>query len=145
MSQWTKLVPVSNPSAAEMVKLLEKHPSRADQHRVGERDGHHLWQVGPLTFARASLVRPATKPYGFMPFYPGPGLGGHPALPIDSPCISPGRLRALHYSTRFIELADNINSNMPRHVVEKIISAPQLPSKADQWLSLVGAWGGVQA
>jgi len=60
----------------------------------------------------------ATKPFGFMPFYPGPGLGGH-CIPID-PLYLSWKLKSLHYNARFIELADSINSNMPRYVVDKV-------------------------
>jgi len=113
-----QLVPVSCPGAAEMVKLLENTFRAVNIGLVNEmaiicgKLGIDIWEV---------VGAAATKPYGFMPFYPGPGLGGH-CLPID-PLYLSWRLRALHYSTRFIELADNINSNMPRHVVEKVTSA----------------------
>ena len=59
----------------------------------------------------------ATKPFGFMPFYPGPGLGGH-CIPID-PLYLSWKLRTLQYQARFIELADSINSGMPSYVVER--------------------------
>jgi UDP-N-acetyl-D-glucosamine dehydrogenase len=60
----------------------------------------------------------ATKPFGFMPFYPGPGLGGH-CIPIDPHYLS-WKLRTLNYRTRFIELADDINSHMPDYVVDRV-------------------------
>ena len=113
-----QLVPVSNPGSAEMVKLLENTFRAVNIGLVNEmaiicdKLDIDIWEV---------IGAASTKPYGFMPFYPGPGLGGH-CLPID-PLYLSWRLRALHYSTRFIELADNINSNMPRHVVEKITDA----------------------
>jgi UDP-N-acetyl-D-glucosamine dehydrogenase len=111
-------VPVSSPRAAEMVKLLENTFRAVNIGLANEwaiicdKLDTDIWEV---------IDAATTKPYGFMPFYPGPGLGGH-CLPID-PLYLSWRLRALHYSTRFIELADNINSNMPRHVVEKITDA----------------------
>jgi len=63
----------------------------------------------------------ATKPFGFMPFYPGPGLGGH-CIPIDPHYLS-WKLKTLNYSARFIELAGEINSSMPHYVVNKISEA----------------------
>ena len=63
----------------------------------------------------------ATKPFGFMPFYPGPGLGGH-CIPID-PLYLSWKLRTLKYQARFIELADTINSAMPDYVVERVTDA----------------------
>jgi UDP-N-acetyl-D-glucosamine dehydrogenase len=60
-----------------------------------------------------------TKPFGFMPFYPGPGLGGH-CIPID-PLYLSWKMRKLNYQTRFIELADQINSSMPHYVVERVV------------------------
>jgi UDP-N-acetyl-D-glucosamine dehydrogenase len=63
----------------------------------------------------------ATKPFGFMPFYPGPGLGGH-CIPID-PHYLAWKLRTLDYKARFIELAGEINTNMPFYVVEKVVDA----------------------
>src|SRR3989337_4144622 len=63
----------------------------------------------------------ATKPFGFMPFYPGPGLGGH-CIPIDPHYLS-WKLKLLAYKARLIELADEINREMPRFVVEKVVEA----------------------
>ena len=60
----------------------------------------------------------STKPFGFMPFYPGPGLGGH-CIPLD-PHYLAWKLKTLDYRARFIELADDINTNMPRHVVNRV-------------------------
>ncbi len=60
----------------------------------------------------------STKPFGFMPFYPGPGLGGH-CIPLD-PHYLAWKLRTLDYRVRFIELADDINTNMPHHVVTRV-------------------------
>jgi UDP-N-acetyl-D-glucosamine dehydrogenase len=63
----------------------------------------------------------ATKPFGFMPFYPGPGLGGH-CIPIDPHYLS-WKLKTLNYSAKFIELAGEINSSMPHYVVNKVFDA----------------------
>jgi len=63
----------------------------------------------------------ATKPFGFMPFYPGPGLGGH-CIPIDPHYLS-WKLKMLNYNARFIELASEVNTNMPYYVVNKVFDA----------------------
>jgi UDP-N-acetyl-D-glucosamine dehydrogenase len=70
----------------------------------------------------------ASKPFGFMPFYPGPGLGGH-CIPID-PLYLSWKLRSLQYQARFIDLADTINSGMPGYVVERATTALNDHSKA---------------
>jgi UDP-N-acetyl-D-glucosamine dehydrogenase len=70
----------------------------------------------------------ATKPFGFMPFFPGPGLGGH-CIPID-PLYLSWKLRTLKYQARFIELADSINSGMPGYVVERVAESLNEDSKA---------------
>jgi UDP-N-acetyl-D-glucosamine dehydrogenase len=109
------LVPVSSTRAAEMVKLLENTFRAVNIGLVNEmalicsKLGLDVWEV---------IDAASTKPYGFMPFYPGPGLGGH-CLPID-PLYLSWKLKTLNYSTRFIDLADNINTHMPDHVVEKV-------------------------
>jgi UDP-N-acetyl-D-glucosamine dehydrogenase len=74
-------------------------------------------RVDPFEVIRAA----ATKPFGFMPFYPGPGLGGH-CVPID-PLYLSWKLRTLDYEARFIALADSINAQMPTHVVERTSEA----------------------
>jgi UDP-N-acetyl-D-glucosamine dehydrogenase len=73
--------------------------------------------VNPFEVIRAA----ATKPFGFMPFFPGPGLGGH-CIPVD-PLYLSWKLKALKGQARFIELADSINSGMPSYVVERVASA----------------------
>jgi UDP-N-acetyl-D-glucosamine dehydrogenase len=73
--------------------------------------------VDPFEVIRAA----ASKPFGFMPFYPGPGLGGH-CIPVD-PLYLSWKLKTLQYQARFIELADTINSNMPAHVVGRVADA----------------------
>lgn len=106
------VVPVSSTDAAEMVKLLENTFRAVNIGLVNEialmsrRLGIDVWEV-----IRAA----ASKPFGFMPFFPGPGLGGH-CIPID-PLYLSWRMRTLKYQARFIELADTINSSMPEHVV----------------------------
>jgi UDP-N-acetyl-D-glucosamine dehydrogenase len=73
------------------------------------RLGLDVWEV---------IHAAASKPFGFMPFYPGPGLGGH-CIPLD-PHYLAWKLKTLDYRARFIELADDINANMPHHVVTRI-------------------------
>lgn len=113
-----QIVPVSSARAAEMVKLLENTFRAVNIGLVNEfaiicdRLGLDVWEI---------IEAASTKPYGFTPFYPGPGLGGH-CLPID-PLYLSWKLRALKYSTRFIELADRVNSEMPYYVVEKVAAA----------------------
>lgn len=108
-------VPVSSTAAAEMVKLLENTFRAVNIGLVNEvalmcdKLGLNVWEV---------VGAAATKPYGFMPFYPGPGLGGH-CIPIDPHYLS-WKLRTLNYTARFIELAAEINSHMPDYVVNKI-------------------------
>jgi UDP-N-acetyl-D-glucosamine dehydrogenase len=109
------VVPVSSTETAEMVKLLENTFRAVNIGLVNEvalmsrRLGIDVFEV-----IRAA----ATKPFGFMPFYPGPGLGGH-CIPID-PLYLSWKLRTLKYQARFIELADSINSAMPDYVVERV-------------------------
>ena len=108
-------VPVSSPQAAEMVKLLENTFRAVNIGLVNEvalmcdKLDINVWEV---------VEAAATKPYGFMPFYPGPGLGGH-CIPID-PLYLSWKLRTLNYTARFIELADEINKHMPDYVVTKV-------------------------
>lgn len=108
-------IPVSSTATAEMVKLLENTFRAVNIGLVNEvalmcdKLGLDVWEV-----VRAA----ATKPYGFMPFYPGPGLGGH-CIPIDPHYLS-WKLRTLNYTARFIELAAEINSHMPDYVVGKV-------------------------
>ena len=110
-----RVVPVSSTRCAEMVKLLEntfRYTNLAMVNELAimcERLGVDVWEV---------IDAAATKPFGFMPFFPGPGLGGH-CIPIDPHYLS-WKLRTLNYTARFIELADQINTEMPHHVVRKI-------------------------
>jgi UDP-N-acetyl-D-glucosamine dehydrogenase len=112
------IVPVSSTRAAEMVKLLENTFRSVNIGLVNEmaimcdKLGVNVWEV---------IEAASTKPFGFMTFYPGPGLGGH-CIPID-PLYLSWKLKALNYNARFIELASEINSNMPLYVVNKVMDA----------------------
>jgi UDP-N-acetyl-D-glucosamine dehydrogenase len=109
---------VSSPSAAELTKLLENTFRAVNIGLVNEvammcaRLGIDTWEV---------IEAAASKPFGFLPFYPGPGLGGH-CIPID-PLYLSWKLKVLKYNARFIQLADEINSSMPEFVVGKIADA----------------------
>ena len=113
-----KVVPVSNTRVAEMVKLLENTFRMINIGLVNEMAlmcdgmGINVWEV---------IDAAATKPFGFMPFYPGPGLGGH-CIPID-PFYLSWKTKQSGIEARFIELAGYINGNMPHFVVEKIQDA----------------------
>lgn len=110
------VVPVSSTKVAEMVKLLENTFRSVNIGLVNEmtlmsdRMGIDVWEV---------IDAAATKPFGFMPFYPGPGLGGH-CIPID-PFYLSWKAKETGFEARFIELAGQINSSMPYHVVGKIV------------------------
>ena len=111
------LVPVSSPETAEMVKLLENTFRAVNIGLVNEvAIMSRRLGVDPFEVIHAA----ATKPFGFMPFYPGPGLGGH-CIPID-PLYLSWKLRSLKYEARFIDLADAINSSMPSYVVQRVTS-----------------------
>jgi UDP-N-acetyl-D-glucosamine dehydrogenase len=106
---------VSSTQAAEMVKLLENTFRSVNIGLVNEvalmcdRLNLNVWEI---------IDAATTKPFGFMPFYPGPGLGGH-CIPIDPHYLS-WKLKSLNYYARFIELAGDINSRMPEYVVERL-------------------------
>ncbi len=106
---------VSSTKAAEMVKLLENTFRSVNIGLVNEvalmcdRLGLDVWEI---------IDAAASKPFGFMPFYPGPGLGGH-CIPIDPHYLS-WKLKSLNYYARFIELAGDINSHMPEYVLDRI-------------------------
>jgi len=112
------IVPVSSPQAAEMVKLLENTFRMVNIGLVNEialmcdRLGLDVWEV---------VKAAATKPFGFMPFYPGPGLGGH-CIPID-PFYLSWKAKQTGFDPRFIELAGQVNGGMPHFVVDKITDA----------------------
>ena len=119
------IVPVSSPQAAEMVKLLENTFRMVNIGLVNEialmcdRLGLDVWEV---------VKAAATKPFGFMPFYPGPGLGGH-CIPID-PFYLSWKAKQTGFDPRFIELAGQINGAMPHFVVDKIADALNRHQKA---------------
>jgi UDP-N-acetyl-D-glucosamine dehydrogenase len=112
------VIPVSSPSVAEMVKLLENTFRAVNIGLVNElaqmchRMDLDVWEV---------IDAAKTKPFGFMPFYPGPGLGGH-CIPIDPHYLS-WKARQYNFEARFIDLAGNVNAGMPEFVVQLIIDA----------------------
>ncbi|HEY4130349.1 MAG TPA: nucleotide sugar dehydrogenase, partial [Gemmatimonadaceae bacterium] len=112
------IVPVGSPEAAELVKLLENTFRSVNIGLVNEmaivcdKLGVDVWDV---------IDAAATKPFGFMKFTPGPGIGGH-CIPLD-PHYLAWKMRTLNYKTRFIDLASEINSQMPAIVVEKVALA----------------------
>ena len=113
-----QMVPVSSPEAAELTKLLENTFRMIniglanEMAQICDRLGVDVWEV---------IDAAATKPFGFMKFTPGPGIGGH-CIPLD-PHYLAWKMRTLNYKTRFIELASEINSQMPDYVVEKVSHA----------------------
>jgi UDP-N-acetyl-D-glucosamine dehydrogenase len=113
-----KIVPVSSPSTAEMVKLLENTFRAVNIGMANElaimcsKLGIDVWEV---------IEAAATKPFGFMPFYPGPGLGGH-CIPVDPHYLS-WKLKTLDYKARFIELASEVNTQMPLYVLDLVADA----------------------
>jgi UDP-N-acetyl-D-glucosamine dehydrogenase len=119
------LVPVSSPEVAETAKLLENTFRAVNIALVNELalmsrelgvDTHEVIQAA------------ATKPFGFMPFYPGPGLGGH-CVPVD-PLYLSWRMRRAEQRARFVELADAVNHSMPAHVVDRVDEALNDRSRA---------------
>lgn len=117
-SIFNRTVPVSSPAAAEMTKLLENIYRCVNIALVNElkllclRMGIDIWEV---------IEAASTKPFGFHPFYPGPGLGGH-CIPVD-PFYLSWKAKEWDFRTRFIELAGEINTNMPYHVLASVGSA----------------------
>jgi UDP-N-acetyl-D-glucosamine dehydrogenase len=117
-SIFQRTVPVSSPAAAEMTKLLENIYRCVNIALVNElkmlclRMGLDIWEV---------IEAASTKPFGFHPFYPGPGLGGH-CIPVD-PFYLSWKAKEWDFHTRFIELAGEINTHMPYHVLASIGSA----------------------
>ncbi len=119
------MVPVSSPEASELVKILE-NTFRAvniglvnETAQIADRLGVDVWEV---------IEAAATKPFGFMKFTPGPGLGGH-CIPVDPHYLS-WKMRTLDYRTRFIELASEVNAEMPHFVVGKVREALNQERKA---------------
>ena len=119
------VVEVSSPNVAEMVKLLENTFRAVNIGLVNElalmcdRLGISVWEV---------IDAASTKPFGFMPFYPGPGLGGH-CIPID-PFYLSWKVKEVGFEARFIELAGHVNGAMPHHVVDKVSEALNSHRKA---------------
>jgi UDP-N-acetyl-D-glucosamine dehydrogenase len=117
-SIFNRTVPVSSPAAAEMTKLLENIYRCVNIALVNElkllclRMGIDIWEV---------IEAASTKPFGFHPFYPGPGLGGH-CIPVD-PFYLSWKAKEWDFRTRFIELAGEINTNMPYHVLASVTGA----------------------
>src|SRR5271169_278374 len=115
---FNRVVPVSSPAVAEMTKLLENIYRCVNIALVNElkllslRMGLDIWEV---------IEAASTKPFGFQPFYPGPGLGGH-CIPVD-PFYLSWKAKEWDFRTRFIELAGEINTNMPYHVMASVGSA----------------------
>jgi len=113
-----KIVPVSSPRVAELTKLLENIYRGVNIALVNElkmltdRMGIDIWEV---------IEAASTKPFGFSPFYPGPGMGGH-CIPID-PFYLSWKAKEYDFTTRFIELAGEINVSMPYYVVSRIVDA----------------------
>lgn len=109
------VVPVSTTDAAEMVKILENTFRAVNIALVNEvaimcnRLGIDTWEV---------IEAAATKPFGFMPFFPGPGIGGH-CIPVDPYYLS-WKMRSLRYEARFIGLAGQVNSSMPAFVIDRL-------------------------
>jgi UDP-N-acetyl-D-glucosamine dehydrogenase len=122
-----RTVRVSSPAAAEMTKLLENIYRCVNIALVNElkmlclRMGIDIWEV---------IEAAKTKPFGFQPFYPGPGLGGH-CIPVD-PFYLSWKAKEFDFHTRFIELAGEINTAMPYHVVSAVASALNQRKKALQ-------------
>lgn len=119
-----EVVPVSTARTAEMVKLLENTFRAVNIGLINEvaiicgKLGVNVWEV---------IAAARTKPFGFMPFYPGPGLGGH-CIPVD-PLYLSWKMRSLNYKARFIELADEINGSMPQHVADIVAQALNVQAK----------------
>ena len=112
-----KVVPVSSAETAEMTKLLENTFRMINIGLVNEmvmvcdKLGVDVWEV---------IDAAATKPFGFMKFYPGPGLGGH-CIPIDPHYLS-WKMKSLNYKTKFIDLAAEINTAMPEYVIQNVLN-----------------------
>ena len=124
-SIFNRVVPVSSPAAAEITKLLENIYRCVNIALVNElkllslRMGLDIWEV---------IEAASTKPFGFHPFYPGPGLGGH-CIPVD-PFYLSWKAKEWDFRTRFIELAGEININMPYHVLASVAGALNQQKKA---------------
>lgn len=124
-----KVLPVSSPEVAEMTKIFENVFRGVNIALVNElahlceKIGISVWEV---------IEAASSKPFGYMPFYPGPGIGGH-CIPLD-PYYLANKAREFDFHTRFIELAAEINEQMPYHVVQRVLEAMN-----DRGRSLKGA------
>lgn len=127
-----RVVPISSAKAAEAVKLLENTFRAINIGLVNEfaqlchRMGLDVWEV---------IDAASTKPFGFMPFYPGPGIGGH-CIPVD-PLYLSWKAKLFNFRTHFIELADEINSKMPEYVVYRIFEVLNEVGKSIKWSKLL--------
>jgi UDP-N-acetyl-D-glucosamine dehydrogenase len=127
-----EVIRVSSTRSAEMVKLLENTFRIVNIGLINElallcsKMGVNVWEI---------IEAAKTKPFGFMPFYPGPGVGGH-CIGIDPHYLS-WKARAYGFETRFIELAEEINSSMPHYVVDRIIAALNERKKALKGLKIL--------
>lgn len=133
-----RVVPVSCSQSAELVKLLENTFRAINIGLANEvalmchKLGLDVWEV---------IEAAATKPYGFMKFLPGPGLGGH-CIPVDPTYLS-WKMKSLNFSARFIELATEINGHMPDHVAERVgdlLNEDRLPVNGSHILILGAAY-----
>jgi UDP-N-acetyl-D-glucosamine dehydrogenase len=124
-SSFTKVYKVSSTRAAEMVKLLENTFRAVNIALVNEvalmcdKLGLNVWEI---------IDAASTKPFGFMPFYPGPGIGGH-CIPLDPHYLS-WKLKTMNFYSRFIDLAGDLNAKMPGYVVSKLQDTLNIRSKA---------------
>lgn len=122
-----KTIPVSSPKVAEMTKILENIHRAVniglvnELKMVADKMNIDIYEV---------INAAATKPFGFTPYFPGPGLGGH-CIPID-PFYLTWKAKEVGMNTRFIELAGEINTNMPKYVIQKVSEALNLKGKAIQ-------------
>ncbi|MBI4655840.1 MAG: nucleotide sugar dehydrogenase [Elusimicrobia bacterium] len=131
----SRIIPVSNSETAELVKLLENTFRAVNIAMINEialmchKLKIDVWEV---------IEAASTKPFGFMPFYPGPGIGGH-CLPLDPQYLA-WKMKSLNFEPRFVELAEAINSKMPEHVVSRvteILNSGKKPLKSSRLL-LIG-------
>ncbi len=133
------IVPVASTEAAELTKLME-NTFRAinialanEMAQVADRLDVDVWEV---------IEAAATKPFGFMKFTPGPGIGGH-CIPLDPQYLS-WKMKTLNYRTRMIEAASEINAEMPEFVMNKIRAGAERASEAGAGEPGTGAWGFLQ-
>ncbi|APS00069.1 nucleotide sugar dehydrogenase [Pajaroellobacter abortibovis] len=128
------IVPVSSPDAAEMIKIVENTFRAVNIGLVNE----FALLCESLNLDIWEIIRAAsTKPFGYMPFYPGPGLGGH-CIPID-PLYLNWKMRTLRRKTHFIELADSVNGAMPHHVIQLVVDGLNQEKKSVHSASILVA------